>query len=284
MATRTRNLKRPTTTAKGRTTATAKRRRTAVSSRNTKAASNIFNTLVPLVFIVGILFCLGFLLVMGYRTVTASSFFDTRTVSVRGNSRVSKDEIEKIVRSKTEKNGVWNAELEQIKAEVEKMNFVKSAVVSRILPDGIDVRIDERVPKAIIRLNTGDIWVDDEAVSLGAVGKNDVRPPFVLRGWDEAKNEKTLKDNQDRLKLLQKMQTEWEGLDIAKRVETVNLSDMQEIQVTVQDSGQSILISLGKEDFGKRLQKALEVIQGKGNSIESLISHGSNVIAKYRTN
>ena len=214
---------------------------------------------------------------MGYRTVTASSFFDTKIVSVRGTSRVSKDEIEKIVRAKTEKNGVWNAELEQIKADVEKLTFVKSAVVSRILPDGIDVRIEERVPRVVIRLNTGDFWVDDAAVRLNQFGKNDVRPPFVLIGWDEAQ-----KNNPERVKLAQKLHAEWESLGIVNRVDTVNLSDMQEVQVTVQDSGQSILISLGKEDFGKRLQKALEVIQGKGNIIESLISHGSNVIAKYK--
>jgi cell division septal protein FtsQ len=276
MATRTRSVKR--TTNKPKSTGTTKRRRSAVSTRKTPATGSVFNTLVPLVFIIGILFCLGFLAVMGYRTVTASSFFDAKTINVRGNSRVSKDDIEKIVRSKTERNGVWNAELEQIKTDIEKLNYVKTAVVSRILPDGIDVRIAERNPRAVVRLNTGDIWIDDDAVSLGAVGKNDARPPFVLSGWDEAR-----KDNPDRLKLLQKMQNDWENLDIAKRIETVNLSDMQEIQVTVQDSGQSVLILLGKEDFGKRLNKALEVIKDKGNSIESLISHGSNVIAKYRS-
>ena len=276
MATRTRNVKR--TNSKPRaTTTTVKRRRTAISSRKPAAPNPIFNTIVPLFFIICILFGLGFLVVMGYRTVTASSFFDTKIVSVRGTSRVSKDEIEKIVRAKTEKNGVWNAELEQIKTDVEKMAFVKSAVVSRILPDGIDVRIDERVPRAVIRLNTGDFWVDDDAVRLNQFGKNDVRPPFVLSGWDEAQ-----KNNPERVKLAQKLQAEWESLSIVNRVETVNLSDMQEVQVTVQDSGQSILVSLGKEDFGKRLQKSLEVIQGKGNIIESLISHGSNVIAKYK--
>lgn len=283
MATRTRNLKRSTTKGKTRTTGATRRRRPAAgSSRKVKPTSSVISTIFPLFFIVCILGGIGFLLLMGYRTVTASSFFDAKKVTIRGNSRVSKDDVEKIVRSRTERDGVWNAQLDQIKADIEKLGFVRTAVVSRILPDGIDVKIEERVPRAVVRLNSGDIWFDDDAVSLGTPGKNDARPPFILRGWDEAKTEKAQKDNQERIKLIQKLQTEWQTLGIANRVETVNLADLQDAQVTVQDSGQTVSIFLGKEEYGKRLQKALEYIQGKGTSIESLSSHDSKVIATYR--
>ena len=89
--------------------------------------------LVPLVFIVGILFCLGFLMFMGYRTVTASAFFDVKKIDIRGVNRVSKEEIEKIVSQRSEKSGVWNANLTAIKDDVEKLMQVKSAVVARVL-------------------------------------------------------------------------------------------------------------------------------------------------------
>lgn len=277
MATRTRTTKR-TTRVQSRPT---KRRRTAVSTRKKSNTSSIFNTLVPLVFILAILAVLSFLLFKGYQTVTASSFFDAKKIEVRGISRVSKEEIEKIVRSQTERNGVWNAELEQIKAEVEKLNFVKMAVVSRILPDGIQVRVEERVPRAAVRLNSGDFWVDDDAVVVATVSKNE-KKSTIIRGWDEARTEKAQKDNQDRVKLFLKMQEEWQNLGIAKRVMAINLNDLQDAQVGIEDSGETIAVFLGKEDFGKRLQKALTVIEGKGQAIESLISHGNNVVAKDR--
>ncbi len=279
MTTRTRNIKR---TGKAQTAVVPKRRRTAISSRKGKSSGPIFNVLVPLVFILAILSGLGFLLVMGYRTVTASSFFGVKNIDIRGVSRASKDEIERIVRQQAEKNGVWNAELEQIKAEVEKLNFVKTTVVSRILPDGLQVRVEERIPRAVVRVSRGDVWFDDDAVELGIVGKSDNRPSFILRGWDESASLKAKKDNQERLKAFLKISDEWQTLGIEKRVITLNLNDLQDAQATVEDSGETVTIFLGKEEFGKRLQKALSVIEGKGQSIESLISHGNNVVAKYR--
>jgi cell division septal protein FtsQ len=280
MATAARTVKR--TTKGKRTGATTTRRRATTTSRKSNSPSKLVNILVPLVFIGAILTCLAFLLSVGYRTVTASSFFDAKSIHIEGNSRVSKDEIEKIVRSETERKGIWNADLEEIKGDLEKSAYVKTAVVSRVLPGGIEVRINERVPRAVVRREEGDFWVDDDAVILGAVGKNDARQSFVLRGWDETRSEKAQKDNQERVRLFTKIQGDWQNAGIAKRVSSLDLADMQDALATVDDSGASITISLGKDDFVRRLQKALEVVEGKGKSIESLISHGSNVIAKYR--
>lgn len=276
MAVKTRNYKQTT---KPRTTA---KRRKALAARRGGNSGRLVSFFVPLFFILCIVFCLGFLVFMGYRTVTASAFFDAKTIDVRGANRVSRDEIERIVRAQTERNGVWNADLETIRNDIEKLAYVKSAAVSRVLPSSIQVRVDERIPKALARLNAGDFWVDETAVVLAPVDKNEQRPGFVLRGWDESKTERANKDNQERVRLYQKMQNEWQDLGIAARVNAVNISDLQDPQAIVQESGATVSIYLGREDFGKRLQKGLEVIAGKGDRIESLISHGSNVVAKYR--
>jgi hypothetical protein len=66
-----------------------------------------------------------------------------------------------------------------------------------------------------VRTNAGDFWADDDAVILGEVGKDEVRPPFVLRGWDEAKNEKAVKDNRERVKIYVKMLNEWQDYELA---------------------------------------------------------------------
>lgn len=219
---------------------------------------------------------------MGYRTVTASAFFDVKNIDVRGAKHASRDEMEKIVRSQTERNGVWNADLEAVRSDIEKMAYVKSVAVSRVLPNGIQVRVDERIPRAVVRLNAGDFWVDDEAAVLATVGKSEQQLLPILKGWDESKTERANKENRERIKLYRKMLQEWQELTISDRVRVINLSDLQDPQAVVQDSGANVAIFLGKEDFGKRLQKGLEVITGKGDKIESLISHGANVVAKYR--
>lgn len=264
-------------TRKSNTTAKRPRRTTANRRRNSGAFTNIF---VPLFFIVGILFCLGFLSFMGYRTVTASAFFDVKKIEVRGANRASKDDIERIARSYTEKSGVWNTDLKAIKEDVEKITLIKTAVVSRILPDGLRVNVIERVPRAVVRTGAGDFWADEDAMLLGEVGKDEARPPFVLRGWDEAKNERAAKDNRERVKIYGKMITEWQDYELAKRVSAVNLADLREPQAIVQDSGETVTIILANENYKNRLKSGLEKIAGRGREVKSIdVSSNSERLA-----
>ena len=222
---------------------------------------------------------------MGYRTVTASEFFDVKNIDVRGVSRVSKDDVQKIVAANTEKSGVWNADLSDIKARIEKSSsYIKSVAVSRILPDGIRVNIVERIPKAVVRLDSGDVWVDDEALILGAVGKNEERPPFVMRGWDFSKTESAPKENQNRVKLYGKMLDEWKEFDLSKRVKELQLNDLDDPKAIVEDSGQIVSIDLGKENFAKRLQRGLEITAGRGKEIESVNLSGNREVLGFRGN
>ena len=263
MATR----KRTTTRKTGAATKNSRR-----SNANRKNNPGRFaNFFVPLFFIVGILLCLGFVSLIGYRTVTASAFFDVKTVDIRGVTRASREDIEKIVSRQAEKPGVWNADLMEIKNNVEKLTFVKSAVVSRVLPDGLRVSVKERVPRVVVHLEAGDFWVDEEAVILEAVDKNDAaRQPFVLRGWDESKADKVAKENQDRVKMYLKMLNEWQDYDLVKRVNAVNLTNLREAQAIVQDSGENVAIILGNDNFGSRLKSGLEKIAGRGKEIKSI--------------
>jgi len=252
-----------------KTNTTARKTRRTAANRK-KGSGTLTNFFVPLFFIVGILFCLGFLSFMGYRTATASAFFDVKKIEVRGANRASKDDIERIVRSYSEKSGVWNADLKAIKNDVEKISLVKTVVVSRTLPDSLRVNVIERVPKAVVRTSAGDFWADEDGIILGEVGKDEVRPPFVLRGWDEAKNDKAAKDNRERVKIYLKMLTEWQDYELSKRVSAVNLADLREPQAIVQDSGETVMIILANENYKNRLKSGLEKIAGRGREVKSI--------------
>ena len=261
-------------TVKPKTTAAtpAKRRRATrtATRRNANGNGNFANFFVPVFFILCILFCLGFLGVMGYRTATASEFFEVRKIDVRGTSRSSKNEIEKIVEAQSVRMGVWNADLGNIKEKVERLAYVKSAAVSRVLPDGVRVNVIERIPKAVVRIEGGDFWADDEGVILGLVGEKEERPPFVLRGWDTEKTEESAKENQLRVKTYQKMLEDWRAFDLSKRVESVDLSDLRTPQVIVQDAGGAKTVILAKDNFAKKLQTALENLAGRGAEVTGI--------------
>jgi cell division protein FtsQ len=271
MATRKRR-----TTVRTTSKSAPKKRRTAVK-RTRKTNGNLVNFFVPLFLIACILGCLGFLGFVSYRTVTASEFFEVKKIDIRGISRVSKGDIENIVKNQTEKSGVWNADLKEIKEKVEKITFVKSAAVSRVLPDGVRVNVVEREPKAVVRIESSDFWADAEGVLIAPVGKNEERPPFVLCGWDQSKGEKSFKDNQQRIKIYQEMFEDWKAFNLNERVKEVNLSDLNNAKATVVDSGFDVFIELGKDNFAKHLQDGIKGIASKGNNFAGIISDGKNL-------
>ncbi|MGI8545543.1 MAG: cell division protein FtsQ/DivIB [Aridibacter sp.] len=271
-----------TTTRRKTGTTAARRRSSSSNTRSKKGSSKVVDFFVPMFFIFCILFCLGFLMFMGYRTAAASSFFDIEKVETKGAENISPKKIEKIVKSHTAKTGVWNADLEAIKSDVNEFKYAKNVSVSRVLPNSIQVVVDERIPKAIVRLDGKNVWVDEDAVILNRVSGEEKNIPFMMFGWDEDNTAKARENNKKRVKLYLTLQEEWQEFDLVSRVAAVNLSDLNDPQAIVTDSGERVTISLGNEEHKKRLQKALEVVAGKGTKIESVITSGVNPIIGYR--
>lgn len=253
-------------------------------NRSRRRSGTFRNYFFPAFLCLVILACIGFLGLMGYRTVTASEFFDVKRVDVCGVSRASKEDIERIVTSQTQHLGVWNADLIDLKAKIEKLTFVRSAAVSRVLPNGIRVGIVERQPQAIVSLSSGDFLIDENGDIITAAKKGEDQMPLVIRGWDEAKTEKALKDNQQRMKLYQKMIADWNNFQLSKRVKEVNLSDMQDPKAVIEDSGTDIPVALAKDNFAKSLKAAIEAVAGKGQKIKSVDSSGVYPIIEYMGN
>lgn len=251
-----------------------KPRRKAASPRGRQTGTGAFGKyFLPGAISTCILICLGVLMFFGYRTVTASNFFEVRDVAVSGTTRASKQDIERIVRGETEKMGVWNADLPDIRQKIEKLPYIKSAAVSRALPNGMRVVITERIPIAVVHLSAGDYFVDNEAEILAPIDKND--PPqdlMLIRGWDEAKSERAAKDNSSRIKMFQKMTADWGEFGLGKKVKEVNLSDLLEPKAVIEDSGSQIPITLSREEFAKSLKSAIEAVAGKGERVQSVDS------------
>lgn len=119
------------------------------TSQRKKTNRQQFSTFfVPLIFIVCLGFCVFYLLFLGYTEVSKSSFFklNKEKIDVRGIEKTSLEDIREIALRKTT-DGVWNANLNEIQNEVEKLEFVKpkSTTVSRVLPDGLRIRVEEKL-------------------------------------------------------------------------------------------------------------------------------------------
>ncbi|MGA9996666.1 MAG: FtsQ-type POTRA domain-containing protein, partial [Pyrinomonadaceae bacterium] len=168
--------------------------------------------------------------------------------------------IRAVVRRSVSSDGVWNADLGAVSREiVERLPWVRTAVISRVMPDGLRVRVTERVPRAVVRTSAGKLmWVDEDAVVLGAMSATDHMPAFFMRGWDDAKTDLARAENRERVQKFLEMSREWEALGLSERISEVNLADLKDVRAQLAGNDSQVEIWLGKEDFGNRLKRALE--------------------------
>ena len=217
----------------------------------------------------------GILIFAGYRVAASASFFQVRKIEVQGASRVSANDIQALVRKEVEKTGVWKADLRGMNLRLEHLPWIRTAVVSRVLPDGIRVRIVERVPRAVVRTASGRFrWVDDDAVLLGEMLPTDQIPAFFLRGLNEEDPEGARKENRERVAKFLELQRDWDAAGLSERVSEVNLMDIRDIRAQLAGDNSQIEVRLGSQDHGKRLKDALDVLDGQRQSAHgSLISY-----------
>ncbi len=263
----------------------SQRRNSGASRRSGQAGASRFRSMgLPLFLSFCILVCLGALGFLGYQTVTASDFFSVAKIDIRGTDRSSAADIRRTVEMQTEKTGVWNADLPGIKEKLERATWVKTAAVSRVLPNGIRVQIFERQPQGLIRTVEGNFLVDGDAVVIAPAREKETEFPFVMTGWNQVKSEVAGKENLERVKMYQKMLSEWKEFNLSARVLSVNLADIREPRVVIEDSGNVVSIALGRDKFGEYLKRGINAIVGKGEMFEAVNLVGQNMILAPRKN
>jgi len=252
----------------GRNTGNSAKGGRASSKQKSRAASDWqelmaeFQEIRPYLIIAGLVFAFALasaLLFIGYRAAAHSAFFALKEVNVSGTSRTAPEDIKTLARRVVGKNGVWHADLTAIQREIEKLPWIKVAFVSRVLPDGIRVRVVEREPQALVRLSKDKVvLVDEDANVLGAAKDEDKPAPFILRGWDEANTDSAKEDNKDRVDLYRELAAELSVFGIASRAREVNLGDVNHVVANVVFGDTTIDIRLGDKDFGNRLKYAID--------------------------
>jgi cell division protein FtsQ len=229
----------------------------------------------PAFFKFALVIIIGVLIFAGYRAAASASFFHVRNIEVQGTSRASSEEIQALIRREVGQAGVWKADLSEINGRLERLPWVRTAIVSRVLPDGIRVRISERVPRAVVRTASGRFrWIDDDAVLLGEMLPSDQIPAFFLRGLNEEESDAAVKENRERVQKFLELQRDWDAAELSERVSEVNLIDIRDVRAQLAGDNSQVEVRLGSQDHGKRLKDALEVLDGQRQTPRgSLISY-----------
>jgi cell division protein FtsQ len=224
---------------------------------------------------------------IGYRVAASAAMFQVAQIDVSGTSRTSAEEIEGLTRRAVARTGVWRADLSAISAELGRLPGVRRAVVSRVLPDRLRVRVTERVPVAVVHTSNGHFtWVDDEGIALGEMKPADRVPSFFIRGWNEEGTEDARKENAERVQKYLEATHEWEVAGLAERVSEINLIDVRDVRAQLAGSDSQIEVRLGGKDLGRRLKVELEALDEykqtpRGSSITYVDLQGDRVIVGF---
>jgi cell division septal protein FtsQ len=233
----------------------------------------------------GVLAVIG--LTIGYRAASSASVFQVRAVEVTGTSRTSAEEIEGLVRRTVSRTGVWRADLQVLSAEIGRLPGVRRAVITRVLPDALRVRITERVPVAVMRNAAGHlVWVDEDGVALSQMKSTDQVPPFFILGWNEDGTNEAREENAGRVRKYQEALREWQAVGLIDRVSEINLFDVRDVRAQLSGNDSQIEVRVGAQDLGNRLKAALEVFDrykqaGQASLITYVDFTGNNVVLGY---
>ena len=253
--------------AKGRGAVSVQRpntRKTRPAQKDARQGSFAWKSVLPYVpaaLKVMLAVALGLLAYLGYRTAVSASFFKVRSVDVAGATRASREDIQAAVR-RLSNAGVWQADLEVISNELKTLPWVRDAVVTRVLPGGLRVRVTEREPRVIARTPAGKlVWVDDDGVSLGAASPGD--GDFFVRGIEESRADDAVKRNRERVQAALELSRDWTAAGLSRRVSEVNLDDLRDVRVQLSGNDADVEVRLGREEFAKRFRQALEVLDAQ---------------------
>jgi cell division protein FtsQ len=199
--------------------------------------------------------------IVGYRIAASAALFQVQAIDVSGTSRTSTEEIQGLTRRALARTGVWRADLTAISNELNRLPGVRRAVVTRVLPDRIRVRITERAPLAVVRTSAGHfVWVDDDGVMLGEMKPDDRAPAFFIRGWNEEAGEDARRENGERVQKYLELVKGWDAAGLSQRISEVSLSDLRDVRAQLAGADSQIEVRLGSQDLTARLQVALQAL------------------------
>ena len=208
-------------------------------------------------FVIAIVILIGS--IVGYRMAASAALFRVQAIDVTGTSRTSAEEIQSLTRRAMSRTGVWRADLNAISNELSRLPGVRRAVVTRVLPDRVRVRITERVPVAVVRNSAGHfVWVDDDGVMLGEVRADDHLPEFFIRGWNEEGGEDARKENIEKVRKYSALVKDWNAAGLSSRVSEVTLFDLQDVRVQLAGEDSQVEVRLHGDPSASNLSFALQ--------------------------
>lgn len=179
-----------------------------------------------------------------FRIDTAAS------IQTMGNSQLTRQDLLAVFGSDIGRN-VFFVPLRQRRTELEQIPWVEHATVMRLLPNQLRVAVRERTPVAFVRIGDQIKLVDAAGVILDMPPAMMAAKHFSFPVVTGIRPDDPLSTRTPRMHLYQKFVASLDssGEKLSTQLSEVDLSDPEDIRVTMPARGSDILLHFGDENF-----------------------------------
>jgi len=180
------------------------------------------------------------------RFVLDHPYFFVKAVELRGAKFAAQSQVEDQFIADRGRS-LLRLPLEERRLAIEQIPWVKSAAVTRLLPNRIAVAIEERTPVAFLWTADGLSLIDAEGVILDLPRDSSFAFP-VVRGVSQ---EQSSDERRVRMELFMALLSDLERGEgnLIAGISEVDLGDPEDARVVVADGFGAVLLHLGNEDF-----------------------------------
>jgi cell division protein FtsQ len=179
------------------------------------------------------------------RFVVASS----DAVEINGVRNASRAQVMDVAGDYIGRN-IFSPSLDESRRKLELIPWVEHASVIRLLPNRIAFTIEERTPVAFVQVGSRVSLIDSNGVVMGMPANRQTRYSFpVIRGITETE---ALSSRAAVMKIYSRLVGELgsaDGSNYVQQLSEVDLSDPEDVKVTANDPGGTMVVYLGKSDF-----------------------------------
>jgi len=182
-------------------------------------------------------------------------------VEIQGVKNASRAHVMEVAGADIGRN-VFFVPLDERKKQLEQIPWVQEATVMRLLPNRIAVTIHERTPVAFAQIGSRISLIDANGVVMGLPADRKTKYSFpVIRGITDTE---PLSSRAAAMKMYNRLVSELGandgessasssgpngGINYVKQLSEVDISDPENVKVTANDPGGTMVVHLGKEDF-----------------------------------
>jgi cell division protein FtsQ len=191
-------------------------------------------------------------------------------IETSGLKNVSRAQILEVLGADIGRN-VFRISLDDRKRQLEEIPWVRSATVMRLLPNKLRVQITERSPAAFVRIGSKVNLIDAGGVVMDMPrGQSKYSFP-VITGMADSD---PLSTRAARMKIFATLTKDLDsgGGNYSKDLSEVELSDPEDVKITVEDPAGALVVHLGSSNYLDRYKIYIRHIQEWRQQVNKLES------------